>query len=78
MSTKSSVQGAACQAAFVELAVEGDRAGWRGSRHNRVAEHRRRRAARSAGDRLSQTRTVPSPEAEISRVPSGLQSTAWT
>ena len=34
--------------------------------------------ARAAGDRASQTRTVKSPEPETSRVPSGLQATAWT
>ena len=34
--------------------------------------------ARSCADRESQTRTVRSPEAEMSRVPSGLQATAWT
>src|SRR5262249_6095269 len=34
--------------------------------------------ARSAAGRVSQTRTVKSPEPETSRVPSGLKATAWT
>ena len=34
--------------------------------------------ARSCDDSESQTRTVKSPEPETSRVPSGLQATAWT
>ena len=55
------------------------RAGCAVRRRSRAAGRRRRRRGRApAGDRLSQTRTVPSPEAEISRVPSGLQATAWT
>jgi hypothetical protein len=36
------------------------------------------RLARSCVDRESHTRTVKSPEPETSRVPSGLQATAWT
>jgi hypothetical protein len=51
-----------------KLQRSGYRGGWEASG----------RLALSAGGRASQMRTVKSPDPDTSRVPSGLQATAWT